>query len=153
MRYRFTGIPSAVATEVRQTMKSPQYGHPAHRERATGTGPCRHCLRTFAVGSEDRLLFTYQPFLDPALLPAPGPVFVHAEGCERYDAADLPPDFRALPIVVEGYGADGRLTLQERVTADDPDGVIARAFETPSVAWVHLRNGEAGCFMARVDRG
>src|SRR5438552_762101 len=28
--FRVMGIPEAVATEVRQTMRAPQYGHPAH---------------------------------------------------------------------------------------------------------------------------
>ena len=91
--FRYVGIPAALAAQARQTLASPQYGHPAHREVAHGTGPCRLCLRTFTVGAEDRLLFTYQPFLEIGALPAPGPIFVHAEGCTRYDALELPPDF------------------------------------------------------------
>ena len=50
MQFRIAGIPSDLAAEVRQTLRSPQYGHPAHRETATGYGPCRLCLRTFEVG-------------------------------------------------------------------------------------------------------
>lgn len=149
----YSGIPDSIATEVRQTMRSPQYGHPAHRELASGTGPCRLCLRTFALGQDERILFTYQPFREPGSLPAPGPVFVHAEACERYEAATLPPDFRELPLVVEGFGAGGALLVQERVGADVPEEAVARIFEVPDVAYAHLRNGEAGCFMARVDRG
>jgi len=64
--YRVQGIPLAVATTVRETLRSPQYGHPAHAEVATGYGPCRLCLQTFRVGHEQRLLFTYQPFADSA---------------------------------------------------------------------------------------
>jgi hypothetical protein len=150
--FRYSGIPDSIATEVRQTMRSPQYGHPAHREVAGGTGPCRLCLRVFAIGREDRILFTYQPFREPGSLPAPGPVFVHAESCERYEAVTLPLDFRQLPLVVEGFRAGGALLLQARVEADVPEEVVARVFGDPSVAYVHLRNGEAGCFMARVDR-
>lgn len=149
--YRFSGIPTAIAEAARTTLKSPQYGHPAHRETARGYGPCRHCLRTFQVGAEDRLLFTYQPF-GPDALPAPGPVFVHADGCPRYDGLELPPDFRVLPITVEGYGAGGKLLAQERVNGEAPEDVIGRAFATAQVEYVHLRNTEAGCFMARVER-
>jgi hypothetical protein len=149
---RYFGIPADVADAVRETMKSPQYGHPAHRERAGGTGPCRSCLRTFEVGAEDRLLFTYQPFSDPESLPAPGPVFIHADTCQRYDALELPPDFRELPLVVEGYGPGGRLLIQERVVDEMPEVVLARAFAVPGVVHGHIRNGEAGCFMARVER-
>jgi hypothetical protein len=150
--FRFLGIPESIASEVRRTLRSPQYGHPAHRERAQGSGPCRLCLRTFAVGEEDRLLFTYQPFQEPGSLPAPGPVFVHAEPCAQYDASELPPDFRALPLVVEGYGAGGRLLAQERVRDETPEAVLTRVFEVAGVTHGHLRNGEAGCFMARVER-
>jgi hypothetical protein len=151
--FRFMGIPEAIASEARRTLRSPQYGHPAHREAATGYGPCRLCLRTFVLGEEERLLFTYQPFQDPGSLPAPGPIFVHMEPCERYDAPELPPDLQALPLVFEGYGVGGRLLVQERVGTQLPEEVLSRVFEVDGVAYAHLRNGEAGCFMARVERG
>jgi len=150
--YRYSGIPSAIAMEARRTLRSPQYGHPAYREVAGGYGPCRLCLRTFAVGREDRLLFTYQPFMEPGSLPAPGPVFVHAESCARYDALEFPPELRDLPIVVEGFRAGGSLAVQQRVNGGPPEEVIATVFAMPDIAYAHLRNGEAGCFMARVDR-
>lgn len=150
--FRYAGISSAIAEAARASLRSPQYGHPAHRELATGTGPCRHCLRTFSVGQEARLLFTYQPFLEPGSLPAPGPVFIHADGCDRYDDQALPPDFRSLPIVVEGFASGGKLRFQQQVANEPPETVVERAFQTPGVRYLHLRNGEAGCFMARVDR-
>lgn len=150
--YRYSGIPTTMAAEVRRTMRSPQYGHPAHREVARGTGPCRLCLRTFRVGQEERVLFTYQPFVEPGSLPAPGPVFVHADECERYDDVTLPPDFRTLPIVVEGYRPGGKLAVQLCVGQETVEAVLERVFDVEQVAYAHLRNGEAGCFMARVER-
>src|SRR5947208_9413526 len=77
VQYRVTGIPEPLARAVRTSLASPQYGHPAHLEVATGYGPCRLCLDTFREGEEERILFTYQPFTDPEALPAPGPVFIH----------------------------------------------------------------------------
>jgi hypothetical protein len=150
--FRYAGITHALADEVRQTRRSPQYGHPVYQELAKGTGPCRLCLRTFTVGEEDRILFTYQPFSEPGSLPAPGPVFIHAAACERYDAASLPDDFRKLPMVIEGYLSGGRLALQTRVNGTPAEELIAEAFAIPGVRYVHIRNGEAGCFMARVDK-
>lgn len=149
---RFQGIPTAVADAARATLRSPQYGHPAHREVARGTGPCRVCLRTFEVGVEERLLFTYQPFQDPGSLPSPGPIFVHVGSCPRYDGVGLPPDFRALPLVVEGYRAGGERVALERVGQQDPEAVLLRVFDEARAEYAHIRNGEAGCFMARVDR-
>lgn len=151
-QFRVLGIPDAVANEVRQTMHAPSYGHPAHRELARGSGPCRLCLRTFVVGKDERILFTYQPFQDPESLPAPGPVFIHAEPCDRYDALQLPPDFQVLPLVFDAYRLGGRLLTQERVGDRVAEEVLARLFEREVPDYVHIRNGEAGCFMARVER-
>ena len=150
--FRFIGISDAIATQVRERMRAPQYGHPAHRELAQGSGPCRVCLRTFAVGQEDRILFTYNPFQEAGSLPAPGPIFIHPEPCQRYDALELPADFRTLPLVFEGYQNGGRLLAQERVGERDPEEVLQEVFAHRGVEYVHVRNAEAGCFMARVNR-
>jgi hypothetical protein len=150
--YRIQGISDALASAARQSMRSPQYGHFAHAEMATGYGPCRLCLQTFEVGPEERLLFTYQPFTDPAALPAPGPVFIHRARCERYDGAELPDALRPLPLVVEGYGAGGALLAQRRVGSAPFEKVLETVFGKQDVAYAHLRNAEAGCFIARVDR-
>ncbi|HEY6948269.1 MAG TPA: DUF1203 domain-containing protein [Gemmatimonadales bacterium] len=152
MSFRIAGIPSHLAAEVRQTLRSPQYGHPAHRETASGYGPCRLCLRTFNEGVDERILFTYQPFSDPGSVPAPGPVFIHAGPCERYDAPDLPPDLRRLPLLFEAYGAGGELLGRERVRDQAAEAVLERLFVATRAGYVHIRNEEAGCFMARVDR-
>ena len=150
--FRYAGIPDDVAATVRSSMRAPGYGHPAHREVARGYGPCRACLRTFRTGEEERILFTYQPMGEAGSLPAPGPVFIHAEPCERYDGLEPPPYLRPLPIVVEGFAAGGWLRRQEPVGDSRLEDVVAAVFESPDVSYVHLRNAEAGCFMARVER-
>jgi hypothetical protein len=48
-----------IADEVRATLRAPGYGHPAHVEMASGTGPCRLCLRPFRRNEEERVLFTH----------------------------------------------------------------------------------------------
>ena len=133
-------------------MKSPQYGHPGHAEIATGYGPCRLCLQTFKVGTDDRLLFTYQPFTDPGALPAPGPVFIHRALCERFDGPELPEALRPLPLALEGYGVDGVLLVQRRVGTGPFEAALEAVFQPEKVQYAHLRNAEAGCFIARIDR-
>jgi Protein of unknown function (DUF1203) len=149
--FRFIGIPTAVAAAVRSTGRAPQYGHPVHREAATGYGPCRHCLHVFAVGQDERLLFTYQPFTAPGALPAPGPVFIHVDDCPRYDAPAVPLDFRTIPLVLESYGGQGRLLDQIRVGSRAVEDALTEALTTPGTEYCHVRNGDAGCFMARVE--
>jgi hypothetical protein len=148
---RFMGIPEAVAREVRESMRAPDYGHPAHKDLAQGYGPCRLCLRTFRLGVDERILFTYNPF-EPGSLPAPGPVFIHAEPCVRYDASKLPPDLRALPMVLEAYCRTGELVAQERAEGWAVDELLKRIFTADRARYVHVRNGEVGCFMARVEK-
>jgi hypothetical protein len=150
--YRIQGIPEALANDARHSMRSPQYGHPAHAELATGYGPCRLCLQTLEVGAEERLLFTHQSFTDPTALPAPGHVFIHRAGCERYDGTELPDALRPLPLVVEAYGGGGALLAQRRVGSAPFEDVLETVLGQKEVAYAHLRNAEAGCFIARVDR-
>lgn len=149
LRYRISGISESLAQMVRSTLRSPQYGHPAHVETAAGYGPCRQCLRTFREGEEQRILFTYQPFVSPAL-PAPGPVFIHREPCPSFDAIGFPEELRSIPLVVESYSARGALLEQERVGSRQIEELLERNIVNPQVDYLHLRNAEAGCFIARV---
>ena len=41
---------------------------------------------------------------------------------------------------------------QERVGAQVAEDVLARIFADEAVDYLHVRNGEAGCFMAKVER-
>jgi hypothetical protein len=152
IQFRVTGIPTDLARQVRETRKSPQYGHPAHAEMATGYGPCRSCLATFEKGQEERLLFTYDPFagLDP--YPSPGPIFIHSEECPVWDAGTFPPTLRPLPLTFEGYGADRWIVARERVADGEVEAAIERLFADVEVRYIHVRNTEAGCFIARVER-
>jgi hypothetical protein len=151
--FRVISIPSALAEQARATRKSPQYGHPAHVELATGYGPCRQCLQTFNEGHESRMLFTYNPFDGRDSYPSPGPIFIHEKPCEPY-AGDggFPDDLRRLPLVLEGYGAGRWLILQERVQDGEVEGAIDRIFALPAVEYIHVRNLEAGCFIAQIER-
>jgi Protein of unknown function (DUF1203) len=151
--YRVVAIPDAVARAVRTTSKSPRYGHPTHTEVATGHGPCRQCLRAFAVGEERRILFTYDPFADIERLPLPGPVFIHEAECERYPQdAGFPADLRGRALTLNAYGRGRHLRAQEYVTDAHVDGVIERLLARADVDYVHVRDTDAGCYDFRIER-
>lgn len=153
MNYRVVSIPLELAEEVRATGKSPQYGHPAHSEIAKGYGPCRQCLRTFHQGEERRLLFTYNPFEKLTDYPSPGPVFIHESECHSFDAVGtFPSELRELPLMFEAYERDRGLVLHEPVAASEIELTISRLLALPSVEYLHIRNREAGCYIARVER-
>ncbi|MGH9746894.1 MAG: DUF1203 domain-containing protein [Candidatus Acidiferrales bacterium] len=152
-KFTIRAIPETISRSARATLKSPQYGHPAHAELAGGTGPCRQCLRTFEVGQERRILFTYNPFdgVDP--YPSPGPIFVHETPCATYSAANEFPDtLRALPLMLEGYGRNRWIAAREKIDDGAAEAAIAKIFQDPAVEYIHVRHGEAGCFIAHVAR-
>ena len=152
MRYRVVPIPEIISEEVRATLRSPQYGHPAHVEVAPSYGPCRSCLRTFEVGEEERVLFTYNPFAGPSDLPAPGPVFIHKEKCAAFAGEDFPADLRRLPLLLEGYGEGSELVRRQDVVSSSVEDQIDEMLSLPGVNYVNIRNAEAGCFVARIER-
>ena len=153
--FRVIAIPTDVADAVRTTHASPGYGHPAHAEVATGHGPCRHCLRTFAVGRERRVLFTYDAFSGTESLPLPGPVFVHEAPCERYaEDGGFPADMRSHQLTLNAYGRGRHLRAQEYVADGDVEPVVERLLARSDVDYIHVRDTSAGCFdfaIARAD--
>ena len=118
MRFVVRGIPQEIADEVRRTRRSPGYGHPAHLELASGTGPCRCCLQPFVPGQDERLLFTYRPPGADSLM-APGPVFIHAAHCQAFAADGFPEGLRDLPLAFEARLSGSRVSELSR-RADVP---------------------------------
>jgi hypothetical protein len=134
-------------------MRSPGYGHPAHREVAKGYGPCRHCLRDFKVGEEERILFTYDPFHELGVQALPGPVFVHAEACERYpEDAGFPEDLLARVLTLDVYGDRRQLMAEEHVTKEELAARVENFWNTDGVEYIHVRDRSAGCYDLRLER-
>ncbi len=151
---RMIALPTKVAELVRATMKSPGYGHPAHKEMAGGYGPCRHCLREFRVGAEERILFTYNPFFELSDYPLPGPVFVHATPCERYaEESTFPEELRKHPLTLVAYGAERSVLQKQYVENGCVEEIAARMLEDGCVQFVHVRDTNAGCYDLRIERG
>jgi hypothetical protein len=150
---KVVAIPTKIAEQVRATMRSPGYGHPAHREVAKGYGPCRHCLRDFKVGEEERILFTYDPFHELGVQALPGPVFVHAAACERYpENAGFPEDLLARVLTLDVYGRGRQLMAEEHVTREELAARVADFWNTDGVEYIHVRDRSAGCYDLRLER-
>lgn len=147
-----TAIPQDISDKVRLTDLSPQYKHPASTAVATGYGPCRSCLKTFETGKDERILFTYNAFHDRAELPLPGPVFIHKEECERYNSEGFPPDLRSLPMLFEVFDDAGNMIERLTVVEDRIESQIEHLFAIDATKYIYIRNAEAGCFMAMIDR-
>lgn len=152
MNYKIVPIPSEIARNVRENMRSAQYGHPAFADVAKGYGPCRVCLKTFRKGAEERILFTYNAFENLSELPLPSPVYIHKDECEAFDKTGFPPELIDLPLLFEGFGEQSELVKREAVEKENIEMQIAEIFALESVNYINIRNSEAGCFVARIER-
>lgn len=152
MRYIVRSVPQEIADEVRRTRRAPGYGHPAHLETATGTGPCRCCLKPFEPGRDQRLLFTFRPPADDGSLMAPGPVFIHAEHCDAYAGDGFPDSLRSLPLAFEARSSASRVGALLKGADVPAERQMSTLFAGADTRWLHVRHAEAGCFIARVDR-
>jgi hypothetical protein len=150
---RVLAIPTEVANLVRETMKAPIYGFPAHSEVAAKAAPCRHCLRTLEPGKDRAILFTYDRFAGVENLPQPGPVYIHATDCPRYAAdSGFPEELRGSPRTLEAYARGRRLVAQEYVCDGKFEPAIEQLFARPEVDYIQVNSTTAGCFTFRIER-
>jgi len=150
--FKVAAIPAEIAEGVRVTGRSSWAGLPTGTAVAAGYGPCRSCLKTFEVGKDERIFFTYNPFEGRADLPLPGPVFIHKEECERYSGDIFPPGLRGLPMLFEAFTTDGEMLKRVKVIETQIETQIDELFAMPAASYIYVRNAEAGCFMAFIDR-
>src|ERR1700735_2116760 len=146
-RFRVVAIPTAVAEAVRATLQAPGYGFPAHSDIGADAAPCRHCLRLIPSAAARRILFTYDRFAGVESLPSPGPVYIHAEPCDRYiENAGFPDELRGSPRTLEGYARGRRLLAQKYVTDEKMERVIEEIFGDSAVDYIHVNSTTAGCY-------
>ncbi len=151
--FKVVAIPTVMAEAVRSTMKSPKYGFPAHREVAAGRAPCRHCLELVKLNQEELILFTMDAFHGLDVPPSPGPVYVHAEQCTRYeDAGSIPETYRGRLLTLEAFGKDRKLLAEVRTRDSNEERLAGELLQDTAVQYINVRSTEAGCFLFRLER-
>jgi Protein of unknown function (DUF1203) len=149
---RIVAIATEIAEQVRTTMKAPVYGFPAHLEVAEDIAPCRHCLRIIAA-EDRRILFTYDRFTGKEPLPQPGPVYIHADRCQRYpENGAFPEELRNSPRTVEAYARGRKLKGQEYIADGRFESVIEKLLADRDVDYLQINSTTAGCFTFRIER-
>ncbi len=150
----------ALATE---TVQSLQAGNPdangqvPERRVSDGGGlPCRHCLSDIAAG-EPFLVLAHRPFPKAQPYAETGPIFIHAEACQRHgEAAEVPALFLSrAQALIRGYGTDDRIVYGTgQVVASAEIAATARdLLAAPEVAYLHLRSASNNCYQCRIERG
>ena len=135
--FRVIALSERFAEKVRQTRKSPGYGHPVHAEAAHDHWPCRVCLSRKEPHGEGRLLFTLDPFHGIETLPLPGPVFIHEEAVRALPRGRrLPGRSPAGAADVQRLRKGRKLRAQEAVEDGDVEptirALLARRMSTTS---------------------
>jgi hypothetical protein len=130
-----------------------------------GGAPLRCCLRPSQPG-EQIALVSYAPLrrwaretgAEPGPYDEVGPVFIHPAACGGPAGTGYPNWLAGGRRVLRAYSADGHI-LGGRLVEADPDGspvpvesALAEMLADPSVALVHGRAVEFGCFTFEVRR-
>jgi len=144
-------LPTELAEKARHAAKSRAEDHAVVKVDSPTGYPCRHCLR-WAKPGEEVILFPHisippgHPYFET------GPVFVHAEQCERYSATgEYPADFRN-GRVFRAYDANYNMIDAEIADGDDPEAVIEKLLQNPKTEFVDAHSITRGCFTFRIRR-
>lgn len=133
------------------------YGHTPERRISDGDGvPCRHCLKNVAAG-EAYLILAYRPFPELQPYAETGPIFLHAEACERAEEVAAIPELflETSDYIVRGYNADNRIVYGTGAVVPTPD-ITGRAevlLEREDIAYLHMRSARNNCYQCRIERG
>jgi len=113
--------------------------------------PCRHCLR-WAQPGEQMILFPFAAIPAGRPYSESGPIFVHADACERYSATDeFPAEFQK-GRVLRAYNSAYDIITAEVANGAGPEAVIERFLQKPETAFVHVRSATHGCFTMEIER-
>lgn len=153
MTLRIQGISSDHVDQLRRGAADAN-GQPALVRVAEGpANPCRHCLGLIAEG-DPKLVLAYRPFDRPQPYAEVGPIFLHADACQHYDADAVPTWFDFMdPAIIRGYDADDwiRYDTGDIVRGPDLTAACRTILADVTVAYVHIRS-KYNCFQCRVDR-
>lgn len=148
--FRVAALPTEIAEAARTAAAANRPDHRLVVVESPNSAPCRHCLR-WAIPGERVILFPYNAVPAGRPYSETGPIFVHADDCERYQASTYPAEFRQ-GRVFRAYNSDHDLIDAFLSNGEPPEAVIEKLFENPDTASVHARSVTHGCFTFRIER-
>jgi hypothetical protein len=149
--FRIVPIRTEIAEAARRGAKAGAPDHVVVRADSPNGYPCRHCLR-WAQPGERMILFPFAAIAPGRPYSESGPIFVHAEPCERYATThEFPPEFRK-GRVLRAYNSQRDMIAAEVANGEGPEAVIERFLQKPETAFVHVRSASHGCYTMEVER-
>ncbi|MEM7226938.1 MAG: DUF1203 domain-containing protein [Pseudomonadota bacterium] len=154
MAIKFEALPTE-AVRALQNGAADSYGSVPEKRVSDGNGvPCRHCLRNIEAG-QAYLTLAYRPFQSLQPYAETGPIFLHAEPCERAGAESEIPEMLSSPeYIVRGYDANERIVYGTGgvVATAEIAARSAKLLADEGIAFVHVRSAQNNCFQCRVER-
>ncbi len=119
----------------------------------TDGSPCRHCLTD--IGKDDPcLLLGYQPFPGMNAYSETGPIFIHADNCERYSDLETPEIIKNREqVMIRGYDKDDRI-IEGTGKVIDTKNITEEALEiftNQHAKYLHVRSVTNNCYFCRVE--
>ena len=149
--FHIVPLPTEVADAARRVVRANAADHAVITVDSPESSPCRHCLR-WAQPGERVVLFPYTSIPSGYPYFETGPIFVHADGCQRYSATnEYPADFRN-GRVFRAYDSNYNIIDAQIANDSEPEVVIERLFQNPDTTFVDARSVTRGCFTFRVQR-
>ena len=149
--FRIVALATEVAATARRMTANAAPDHVMVVANSPNGFPCRHCLR-YACPGERMILFPYTAIPAGHPFSESGPIFVHAEPCERYGATDeFPGDFRE-GRVMRAYNSNYDMIDAEVVNGSAPEAIIEKLLQKPETAFVDARSVTHGCYTFRIQR-
>lgn len=149
--FRIIPLPTEIAEAARRAVKAGAADHALLTADSPGSSPCRHCLQ-WAQPGEHVILFPYAAIPSGHPYSETGPIFVHANPCQRYSATnEYPADFRN-GRVFRAYDSNYNIIDAQVMNGSEPEAVIERLFQNPDTAFVDVRSVTHGCYTFRIQR-
>jgi hypothetical protein len=149
--FRIVPLPTEVAERARRAAAAGAADHDVVIADSPTAYPCRHCLR-FAKPGERVILFPYASIPLGHPYSETGPIFVHAEPCERYRATHEYPDDLRSGRAFRAYNASYDMIDAEVANGSEPEAVVEKLLQNPETAFVHVRSVTHGCYTFGVER-
>ena len=149
--FRIIPVCSEIADAARRAVKAGAADHALITVDSAESSPCRHCLR-WAQPGERVILFPYTAIPSGHPYSETGPIFVHANECQRYSSTnEYPADFRD-GRVLRAYDSNHNIIDAQVANGSEPEVVIESLFQNADTAFVDVRSVSRGCFTFRVQR-
>jgi hypothetical protein len=149
--FRIVPLPTEVADSARRAAEAGATDHSVMIADSPTGYPCRHCLR-FAKPGEQMILFPYAAIPSGHPYSETGPIFVHADACERYSARREYPHELRKGRVFRAYNAAYDMIDAEVANGSEPEAIIEKLLQNPETAFVDARSVTRGCYTFRMER-